>query len=384
MTIFQGMGRWFCAFLMSTALSAWIFVATLQVTVLDRGVVKSWLATSGVYNQALGNLVQVSTNNATTDSLVTGTVLQNALNKTFPPSYLQQNTNTVIDATYDWLEGKKNTITFNIPVQQKATEFSSNLANELEPVIAKLPTCGAFTIQSTVAATCIPKGISAANYAKQLTQPADSSDFLNTPLTQDNLGKGAPQYGALPAVVQWNHTLFWLLPIAWAVLGALYVLLSQDKLRGMSNVGRQATINSAITLAGGLLLWYASTSVDLSATLGQGDAQQSAIVKAIINPLARTILPDVSKALSLFSAIVFVIGLALWLGTFLWRRKIRKDVGQPDIPPAATHEAQLPTPASAPAHAQPHHAPVAQLDRALACGAKGRVFESRRAYHENS
>ena len=26
-------------------------------------------------------------------------------------------------------------------------------------------------------------------------------------------------------------------------------------------------------------------------------------------------------------------------------------------------------------------APVAQLDRALACGARGRVFESRRVYH---
>ncbi len=29
------------------------------------------------------------------------------------------------------------------------------------------------------------------------------------------------------------------------------------------------------------------------------------------------------------------------------------------------------------------YAPVAQLDRALACGAKGRRFESCRVYHEN-
>ena len=28
-------------------------------------------------------------------------------------------------------------------------------------------------------------------------------------------------------------------------------------------------------------------------------------------------------------------------------------------------------------------APVAQLDRALACGAKGRAFESRRVYHQD-
>src|SRR5690349_5829542 len=98
MNIFKGMSRWLCAFLMSAALSAWILVATLQVTILNRDVVKSWLATSGVYNQALGNLVQVSTNNSGTDTLITGTVLQNTLNKTFPASYIQQNTNKVIDA----------------------------------------------------------------------------------------------------------------------------------------------------------------------------------------------------------------------------------------------------------------------------------------------
>ncbi len=32
----------------------------------------------------------------------------------------------------------------------------------------------------------------------------------------------------------------------------------------------------------------------------------------------------------------------------------------------------------------PLRAPVAQLDRALACGAKGRKFESCQVYHEKS
>lgn len=346
----QGIGRWLCAFLMSAALSTWILVATLQVTILNRDVTKSWLATSGVYNQALGNLVRVSTNNSS--DLVTDVVTQNALNQTFPASYIQQNTNKVVDATYDWLEGKTSAINFTIPVQEKAAEFSHNLAAQLEPVLAKLPPCGTFTAQNTNSVTCLPKGVSAADYAAQLTQPANSGDFLNSPVTQNNFGQGAPQYAALPAAVQWSHTLFWALPIVWLVLGALYVLLSKDKLAGLGRIGRQATINASITLVGGLLLWYASTSVDLTATLAQGDAEQTTIVQSVINPLARAILPDVSKALSMFSAIVVAIGGALWLGTYLWRRRVPKMPDQPDIPPASPEEAQLPMPASAPSAPQ--------------------------------
>lgn len=330
-------------------------MATLQATVLNRTVVKSWLATSGVYNQALGNLVRVSTNNSS--DLVTNVVTQNALNQTFPASYIQQHTNKVIDATYDWLEGKTDKISFTVPVQEKAAEFNHNLAMQLEPILAKLPPCGTFTAQNTNSVTCLPKGVSAADYAAQLTQPANSGDFLNAPLTQDNVGKSTPQYAAFPTAAQWGHTLFWALPIVWAVCGALYVLMSQDKLRGLGRVGRQTAINAGITLAGGLLLWYASTSIDLTAALGQSDAEQTAIVKSVVNPLARTILPDVSKALSMFSAAAFALGGALWLGAYLWRRHIVKEPVQPDIPPAALEEVQLPKPASAP-RAQPRRAPA--------------------------
>lgn len=349
MNILQGMGRWLCAFLMSTALSVWIFVAVFQVTLLNRDVAKTWLSSSGVYNQALGNFVRVS-GDTSANNLITGTVLQNALNKTFPASYVQQNTNKAIDATYNWLDGTADKISFTVPVQDKAGEFSDNLAAQLEPILARLPACGTFTVQNTNGAiTCLPKGVSAADYSKQLTQLAQSSQFLNEPLTQSNFSNNMPQYAALPALAQWNHTLFWLLPIVWMVLGALYVLLSGDKLRGLGNVGRQAAINSFITLLGGLLLWYVSTSIDLSNTLSQGDTQQTAIVHSLVNPLARTILPDIGKALTLFSLIPFVIGGGLWLGTFLWRRRAHKLPSQPEIPPiAARPEAELPMPTSTP------------------------------------
>lgn len=360
MNILQGIGRWLCAFLMSVALSTWIFVATFQVTLLNRDVVKTWLASSGVYNQALGNIVHVSSDTSTTNSLITEPVLQNALKQTFPASYIQQSTNTAIDAAYNWLDGTAGKINFTIPVQDKASEFSANLATQLEPILAKLPTCGTFTVQnSNGAITCLPRGISAADYAKQLTQLANSNDFLGKPLTQNNFGNNATQYNALPAAAQWNHMLFWLLPIVWAVLGGLYVLLSDSKLRGLGHVGRQATINSAITLLGGLLLWYVSTSIDLSNMLSQGDAEQAAAVHSIVNPLARTILPDLGKALTLFSLIPFALGGLLWVSSFVWRRKLQKvPVLQPQIPPAASQEeVQLPMPASAP-HDQPRREPA--------------------------
>lgn len=346
MNTLQASGRWLCAFFMSTILSTWIFTAAFDVTILNRTTIKSWLASSGVYNQALGNLVQVSTDNAGADSLITGSVLQNALSKTFTPTYLQQNTNVVIDATYDWLDGKKNTINFTIPVQQKATEFSNNLAAQLEPILAKLPSCGQLLPASSNAITCVPKGVSPADYAAQLTQPANGSQFLSTPLTQNNFGPSSSQYNYLPRTAQWMHTLLWLLPLLWLLLAVGYVALSPDKLRGLGKVGRQTAINSALALLAGLLLWYGTPSIDLTNSLAQGDAQQTEVIKAIANPLARTILPDVGKILTLFSAMPFVLGGGLWMGTFLWRRHVKKEA--PIAPPDTTQETQLPSPTNTP------------------------------------
>ena len=356
MNIALSIARWLLAIAISAALSLWIFVATINATVANREVVKGWLAGSGVYDRALGSLLRISTDSKQDGSLVTPDMLQEAFVQTFDGAYLKQSANTVIDATYDWLDGAANAITFSLPVQEKAGEFQQKLTALVLPKLQALPKCTTRVATGDPnKVTCLPSGVDPAVYAEQLTRPSNEANFLNAPLTHETFNQ-APNLPQLPAAVSLMHTLMWALPVAIVIMGGAYVAASPDKLRGVSHFARRLTVGAAITFIGGLFLWYASTAIDLSSAVQDGDQQQAAIISTLINPLARTVLPDVGKALTLYSGIVIAIAGCVWLGVFIWRHKRGSKTTFPpranklDVPsPAATpQETQLPPPTTKP------------------------------------
>lgn len=351
MDILRTVLRGLLAVALSAALSIWILVATLNATIANREVVKQWLVASGVYQNALGSVLQVSASSAADGKIVSSDLLQKALAQTFDSAFIQQSTNTVLDASFDWMEGKTQNLTFSIPVQEKAGAFSANLAALVLPKLEALPQCTTrISVDNPNEITCLPAGVNAKDYAAQLTQPSQETNFLQAPLTQDTFKGSFPQSPWLPQAMQWTRTLFAALPIAMLCVAALYVWLSPSKLRGLGLVGRRLTIGAAITLIGGLFLWFSSMTVDVSGSVEATDQQQVAIANTLVNPLARTILPDVGRALTLYSGIVVAVAGATWLGAFIWRHK--RSSGQPPhgplVPPASPHEAQLPPPSGRP------------------------------------
>lgn len=348
MDIALSIGRWLLAISMSTALSLWIFMATINATAANRDVVKSWLSDSGVYDTALGSAFRVS---STGSNIVTADILQQAFVQTFPGSYIEQGANTVIDSAYDWLDGTAPAITFSVPVHEKTDEFRANLVGLITPKLAALPECLGRTVGTDPNnITCIPNGVKPGDYASQLTQPSGESNFLSEPITQETFSQ-IPHMPWLPASVQWLHISVWALPVLIVIFGGLYVAASPDKLRGVSHTGRRLTVGAAITLVGGLFLWYTTTAIDLSASAGTGDAQNTEIIKTLINPLAQTVLPGIGAALSLYSGIVIAIAGPTWLGAFIWRHRRTHDGSKrPLVPPApkTPQESKLPTPLDRP------------------------------------
>jgi len=330
MNILLATVRGLCRIGISIALSAWIVSATVQATVLNRDAVKGWLVQSGVYDKGLS--VQIQPGNAGA-SLIGADMLQKAFAKTFDSTYLRANGNRVIDATYDWLEGKTKAITFSIPVQDKANDFAQNMADLLEVKLAALPVCSSRMGNPDVNnITCLPRGVSAADYARELTKPSGSDMFLSAPLTQDMFTNGGAfeQFSWLPASVQATHVLFIGLPFVLLVLGGLFVLVSPDKIVGASRLGRQIAISSTITLVGGILLLIAAPSIDLGNTIDATSPQQAAAIKETVNALAHTILPDFGRALSLYSGLLAVVGGMLWVGMFVWHHK-RSQLPLPEL-----------------------------------------------------
>ncbi len=347
MNIARSISRWALALVIGVATSLWILCGAINLTIANRDVTKQWLVASGIYNNALTSALQVSSPQGETDSsFITPDILRQAISQTFDPTYLRQSFDTVIDATYDWLEGKSQAITFSIAVQEQATVFRSNLTALIVPKLQALPVCAGKVTTDTNKLTCLPAGVNATDYANQLTRPSGDTTFLNTPLTQATFEPGFPKLGWLPIVFSWVRISFWVLPLLALVLAGLYVSVNTDKFRGIIRLGRHLTISGSVPMVAGLLLWFATGAIDLSQAV-EGDPQQAEVVAALVNPLVHTILPDIGRALALCSGAVVLVGVLMWLGSFLWQRRSHKKIPVPESTPIPTQPADLPKP-------QPH------------------------------
>src|SRR4051794_37340792 len=93
------------------AVSGFVLLLTMQTTVLNRQEVKTWVQHSGAYSHVIDTSVTsdpaIQQQLSTVSNAVSQHDLVAALSKTFPPSYIQQQSEKVIDSTYNWLDGKQ-------------------------------------------------------------------------------------------------------------------------------------------------------------------------------------------------------------------------------------------------------------------------------------
>lgn len=317
--------------LTSVSLASLISIATMQATILNRNVVMGWISDSGVYNNFVEAMVQLQPAQTSESQFLGEDTLSKAINKTLDPAFLQSSTEEIINGTYDWLEGKNEEIVFSIPLNEKRDQLKLSLAEQIEPKLTGLPQCSSlYSGFASEQVQCIPQNSSAKAYAADLaTRAVNSSDFLSQPLTQESV-----KQPTLPAVsvLRFFATNIQLILAALATLAVLsataYILLSNNKLRGVQTVGRRAFFGTLILVAGGGLLWYFSNQITLSAF------GEQTIISTIIDPLARQIAADVGMWLFIFSGIVFVIGLVIWVGAILLIKRLKK---QTLLTPPAPH-----------------------------------------------
>jgi hypothetical protein len=154
----------------------------------------------------------------------------------------------------------------------------------------------------------------------------------------------------LPMAAQLARQAALILPILILLAGAAYVLLHDDKIRGLSLIGRRVFFQGVIIVLGGAFLWVVGTNLDLTTTAQDNDAQQLAIISNIVNPFVQNVLPDVGTAFALFGGAAAVIGTIAWVAAVVIRRKYTKVTpftaasAPRTTPPAPQQPATLPTP----------------------------------------
>lgn len=316
----RGAGRWLLSFAIIVMLSAWIGAAVAQTTIFNKQAVKDWLASSGTYDTALRSFFTLENS----QGVATKEDFQTTFDATFPPSYIKQQTETALDATYDWIDGKKQTVDFSIPIQEKRDDFSNNLRKQIEPRIAALPQCPTRANPTADNPTCIPQGMKANELTDQLLRLSDDNDFLRQPITANTVAQSGQQLPSLSYLPMLSDLTGWLaltLPLAILLCATGYVLLSDNKLRGLGIISRRVFIHGLIfTVLGGLLWWFSRT-LDLAATAQAPDIQQLTVIKNVVNPVFRIALPSIGHGLMFFGGSVAGVGGIAWLISFIIRRR---------------------------------------------------------------
>lgn len=331
-----------------TAISGFVYLLTLQNTVMDRAVVKEWLSESKIYDgRLLSAFVQTSSTNDTQGSTSqqpnviapSPDMVENILAATFTPDFTQTHIESLVDNTYDWIEGTTPTFAFSIPINQKRDAFIQELAKALEPQVAALPVCRPpFSAQGS---TCRPANISPAQLAVQLSeQSVNESGFLDQPLTNQSFTSNSastsqpPSNSTLtqmPAIKQIIDLLLVILPVVVAVSAVVIILGNKGRrLQASSRFSQRVFFSMLFTLIPAIVIVFILKDNDF----GLSNIFTTQIAELIV-PLIKTTILAIAYSLALFSGITAAIGLMSWIILSVIQHNMRKNAILSVVTPTA-------------------------------------------------
>lgn len=290
-------------------------------TVIDRDTIKTTLKEERVYDKLVPALLATARDNNPALVTIDGVGqlplqeewVNQAAQSAFPATDLEQKGNTIVDATFDWLEGKNNSLQFQLDFTQNKQQLGDAIGAYAEQRMASLPRCtgsqattGEF---NAFTSTCVPAnaGVDAASLKAIIAQQvAADEDFLKDPLVtpqslaaDPDLGQPSTSLdqtgGSAPPAYSYRDWLLWLLPISTLVFAALGIYLASDKARALRRLGL-GLIAAAISL----LLMALMIGPGFKAVLGE--AQSDHLMTDILTPVLTHLAQDVRNIYMIFTA----------------------------------------------------------------------------------
>lgn len=149
--------------------------------------IKQIISDSGIYSSVLNrSLDQASpiTENGLNISY-NDKIIRKAATDTFSPQFIKQNTETVIDSVYRWLDNKTPMPDFYIDLSGQKAVFANSVAQSVQKQLSNLPVCTRTSVPQnfdTLNALCLPYGVTPSAAADSLR-----SDILSDQGFLDNL-----------------------------------------------------------------------------------------------------------------------------------------------------------------------------------------------------
>lgn len=291
-------------------------------SVIDRDTIKTTLKEEQVYTKLVPALLATAREN--NEALVTidgvGSLplqeewVSQAAQTAFPATDLEQKGNTIVDATFDWLEGKNNALKFQLDFTQNKQQLGEAIGTYAEQRMTSLPRCtgneGVVTEFNAFTSPCAPPQVMVNPASLKATiaqQVAADQDFLKDPIVtpqtisaDPNLGQPSTSLdqtsGSAPPAYSYKTWFLWLLPISTLAFAALGIYLANDRAKALRQLGF-----GLVATAIGLLLTALVIGWGFKTALGE--AQSDQLMTDILAPVLTRLAQEARDIYMIFTAI---------------------------------------------------------------------------------
>jgi hypothetical protein len=296
-----------------------VSIVAILIIYTDRSYIPTSLERSNTYQRFVSSLLETNKKQSLTvggDVTLDDPVIQKIISDAFPASELEQHTNNVINAFYDWLEQKSSVFAFSIDLTANKQRLAEGLSDYAVNRLRNLPECTEFSSEiDPFSATCQPSNIDyAQERATLVEQFMNESGFLeDTVITQEILS-GDPgesiesKYSNVPIL----YSLATLSPIYIALflssLALIVIFASSTRKIGLRKIGR-SMVGAGVSLIFFTVLFSFvlprfTGSLPLLETTGDG-------VDALLNDITIDFSQDYAWMIIKISAPLIVIGLVM-------------------------------------------------------------------------
>lgn len=273
-------------FTISVVATVWLYA--------DRSYVSTVLSRNNVYEKVVSSLLETNKEQSLTvggDITLDDPEIQKIVSDAFPATELEQHTNTVINAAYDWLEQEKSVFTFRIDLSENKQRLAEGISDYAINRLKSLPRCLDFSLEiDPFSASCQPSLIDyEAERAILVDQFVNEAGFLEeTVITEKSIFKDEnesleTQYSDAPIFYSLAKVSYVYISLMLILLALIVIFASSSKKVGIRKIGRGlvGTGTSLIffTVIFSFILPRITGSMSILQTSGEG-------VDALLNKVA--------------------------------------------------------------------------------------------------
>jgi hypothetical protein len=221
-------------FLIFLLVSGGLLPVAVSRVVTNREQVKVIVSSKSTYDAITKTLIKGGLDKAQQDSAssnqqnIDNEALKQIIEKYLGAQSYNRIVTSIVDSTYDWLEGKTDQPKFNISFAANQTEFQQFVTQVFTDRFKSLPPCDAtvdLTTYNPLEATCRPEGYDEATVQAFINDQADApelTEFYKNASVNSSLVFGQIDPATTDEVRGWYNTLK-LAPIIFCILLALCI-----------------------------------------------------------------------------------------------------------------------------------------------------------------